>query len=241
MPMKKILLGTVALVALCASGPVLAADLAPYTKAPVMAAPVYNWTGFYIGAHAGGAITGGIVDPTSGDTSNGQYLAGVQIGADYQFSPHWVVGIEGQYSWLSSNNTAVNFPGGFTYSNDERALGSVTGRLGYVVGPALLYSKGGYAYSDNRQSLTLGLGGPPTAFGLDGSRRDGFTVGAGIEYMFTQNWSGKFEYQYYDFGNSTFVTPAALAAFGAFNNNEHVLKFGLNYRFGVASPVVAKY
>jgi len=237
--MKKILLGTVGLVALCASAPALAADLAPYTKAPAMAAPVYNWTGFYIGAHAGGAIAGGIVDPASGDTSDGQYLGGVQVGADYQFAPHWVVGIEGQYSWLSSNNTAVNFPGGFVYSNDERALGSVTGRLGYVVGPVLLYSKGGYAYSDYRQNLTLG--GAPVAFGLDGSRKNGFTVGAGIEYMLTQNWSTKFEYQYYDFGNSTFVTPVPLAAFGAFNNNEHVLKFGVNYRFGLAGPVVAKY
>lgn len=237
--MKKILLGTVGLVALSASVPALAADLAPYTKAPVIAAPDYNWTAFYIGAHAGGAIAGGIVDPTSGDTADGQYLGGVQVGADYQFAPHWVVGLEGEYSWLSSNNTAVNFPGGFIYSNDERALGSVTGRLGYVIGPALLYSKAGYAYSDYRQTLTLG--GAPVAFGLDGSRKSGFSVGAGIEYLMTSNWSAKFEYQYYDFGNSTFVTPVPLAAFGAFNNNEHVVKFGVNYRFGVAGPVVAKY
>src|SRR5258708_26250512 len=50
--MKKFLLATVALVALGATAPALAADLAarPYTKAaPYVAQPIYNWTGFYIG------------------------------------------------------------------------------------------------------------------------------------------------------------------------------------------------
>src|ERR1700724_747634 len=59
--MKKFLLATVALVALGPAVPALAADLgarAPYTKAPVYAAPIYNWTGFYIGGHIGGAFSG---------------------------------------------------------------------------------------------------------------------------------------------------------------------------------------
>ena len=58
--MKKFLLGTVAVVALGAAAPAMAADLAarPYTKAPAYAAPIYNWTGFYIGGHVGGAFAG---------------------------------------------------------------------------------------------------------------------------------------------------------------------------------------
>src|ERR1051326_484665 len=59
--MKKFLLATVALVALGATAPALAADLAarPYTKAPAYtAAPIYNWTGFYIGGHLGGPVAG---------------------------------------------------------------------------------------------------------------------------------------------------------------------------------------
>ena len=54
--MKKFLLGTVGLVALGVASPALAADLAarPYTKAPpVMVDPMYNWSGFYIGANGG--------------------------------------------------------------------------------------------------------------------------------------------------------------------------------------------
>src|ERR1700730_6102851 len=60
--MKKTLLATVAVIALGATVPALAADLgaAPrtYTKAPAYVQPIYNWTGFYIGGHVGGAFSG---------------------------------------------------------------------------------------------------------------------------------------------------------------------------------------
>jgi outer membrane immunogenic protein len=244
--MKKFLLGTVALVALGATAPALAADLAarPYTKAPAyMAAPIYNWTGFYVGGHVGGAFGGnnGFIG-TTGNSNDGRFLGGVQVGADYQFAPTWVVGIEGQFSWLGSNNNAVAFvaPGaGFVYNNNQRGLGSVTGRLGYTWGPALLYVKGGYAYSDYSESLTFL--GAPTPFTLNSSHHDGFTVGGGLEYMFAQNWSGKVEYQYYNFGKTSFVTPVVLSGFGSARNDEHTVKAGINYRFNLGGPVVAKY
>jgi outer membrane immunogenic protein len=244
--MKNFLLGTVALVALGATVPALAADLAarPYTKAPAyMAAPIYNWTGFYVGGHVGGAFGGnnGFAG-TTGNSDDGRFLGGLQVGADYQFAPNWVVGIEGQYSWLGSNNNSVAFlaPGaGFVYNNNQRGLGSVTGRLGYTWGPALLYVKGGYAYSDYSESLTFL--GAPFPFTLNSSHHDGYTVGAGLEYMFAQNWSGKIEYQYYDFGKTNFVTPVILSGFGNNRNDEHTVKAGINYRFNLGGPVVAKY
>ena len=242
--MKKFLLSTVALVALGATAPALAADLAarPYpTKAPAYAAPIYNWTGFYIGGHLGGAFSSdnnfnGLV---TGNNGNGRFLGGVQVGGDYQFAPNWVLGIEGQYSWLANNNGGVIFPGGFTYTNNQRGLGSVTGRVGYTWGPALLYVKGGYAFSDNNENVTLG--GAPIAFAFDSDHKNGYTVGAGVEYMFAQNWSAKVEYQYYNFGKSRFIAPAALAPFGSFTTDDHVVKAGLNYRFNWGGPVVAKY
>src|SRR5450759_1885650 len=136
--MKKFLLGTVALVALGATVPALAADLGArpaYTKAPAYMAPIYNWTGFYIGGHVGGAFSGnnnfnGLV---TGNNNDGRFLGGLQAGADYQFAPNWVVGIEGQYSWLGNNNNGVAFTGtGYVYTNNQRGLGSVTGRVGYT-------------------------------------------------------------------------------------------------------------
>src|SRR4051812_49586962 len=54
--MKKLLVGTVGLIALAIAAPASAADLAarPYTKAPPpMMAPLYDWSGFYIGANGG--------------------------------------------------------------------------------------------------------------------------------------------------------------------------------------------
>jgi len=59
--------------------------------------------------------------------------------------------------------------------------------------------------------------------------------------MFAPNWSAKAEYMYYDFGNTRFVTPAPLAPFGSWHNDEHTLKVGVNYRFNLGGPVVARY
>jgi outer membrane immunogenic protein len=239
--MKKFLLGTVALVALGATVPALAADLAarPYTKAaPYAAQPIYNWTGFYIGGHIGGAFAGN----NSLNGNDGRFLGGVQGGADYQFAPNWVIGIEAQYSWLSNSNNGRLFPGGVVVTSNNDQLGSVTGRLGYTWGPALLYAKGGYAWKDGN-NLGVSVGGLPVAFATDGNHRDGFTVGGGLEYMFAQNWSAKVEYQYYNFGNTTFT--AGPLAFGTrFRDEEHTVKAGLNYRFNWGNwggPVVAKY
>jgi outer membrane immunogenic protein len=243
--MKKFLLATVALIALGATVPALAADLAArptYTKAPAYAAPIYNWTGFYVGGHVGGAWAnnsnfGGLAISNS---NNGQFLGGVQVGADYQFAPTWVIGLEGQYSWLGSNNNGATFPTGLVYTNNQRGLGSFTGRLGYTWGPALLYVKGGYAYSDNNESLRLA--GVPVAFGFDSNHSNGYTVGAGLEYMFAQNWSAKVEYMYYDFGSSRFTAPAALVPFNSFRTSDQTVKAGLNYRFNWGGgPVAARY
>src|SRR6201995_4189142 len=132
--MKKFLLATVALVALGATAPALAADLgaAPrtYTKAPAYVQPIYNWTGFYIGGHIGGAFAGN----NSLEGNDGRFLGGVQGGFDYQFAPNWVTGIEAEYSWMNRNNTGVNFPGGVVVTDRDNQLGSVTGRVRYHLG-----------------------------------------------------------------------------------------------------------
>jgi outer membrane immunogenic protein len=237
--MKKFLLATVALVALGATVPALAADLAarPYTKAPAYApAPIYNWTGFYIGGHIGGAFAG--ENSLTGD--DGRFFGGVQGGADYQFAPSWVIGVEAQYSWLGSSNNGVLFPGGTIVTSNSDQLGSVTGRLGYTWGPALLYAKGGYAWKDGN-NLSATVGGVPVAFATNGNDRDGYTVGAGLEYMFAPNWSGKVEYQYYNFGSTSFTSGPADIVGVRFRDDEHTVKAGLNYRFNWGGPVGPKY
>jgi len=236
--MKKLLLGAATLIAFAA--PAVAADIPArtYTKAPAYTVPeaVYNWTGFYIGGHLGGAFAG----DNSVLGSNARFLGGVQGGFDYQFAPNWVAGAEAQYSWLSNNNNAVAFPGGTLITGNNGQLGSVTGRLGYAWGPALFYGKGGFAWRDNN-NFAVTVAGVPAAFTTSGSNKDGYTVGAGLEYLFAPNWSAKAEYQYYNFGNTTFTAGPAPIVGARFRDDEHNVKLGVNYRFGWGGPGPAKY
>jgi outer membrane immunogenic protein len=241
--MKKLLLATVTLAVLGGVLPAAAADLAArpyYSKAPAYVAPIYNWTGFYIGGHIGGAFSSdnNFNGLSTGNNGNGRFLGGVQVGADYQFAPSWVLGVEGQYSWLSGDVGAV-FPGGLAYTNNQRGLGSVTGRVGYTWGPGLIYVKGGYAYSDNNERVTSF--GTAIPFAIDGNHRDGYTVGAGVEYMFAPSWSAKVEYQYYNFGDARFTAPGALVPVGSFTTDDHTVKAGVNYRFNWGAPVAGRY
>lgn len=242
--MKKILLGSVALVAL-GTASAFAADLPArtYTKAPAyVPAPIYNWTGFYIGGHIGGAFNGS--DNLYG--SDGRFAGGVQGGADYQFAPNWVLGIEAEYTWTARDTTNVLFAAPpaavpFTVQGRSSDFGSVTGRLGYTWGPALLYAKGGLAFRGNNDNVNVfnTATGAPLAFAV--SRKDtGYTVGAGLEYLFTPNWSAKIEYQYYNFGTTDISVPAA-GGVVSYRDDVHTVKAGLNYRFNWGGPVVAKY
>ncbi|WP_424630146.1 outer membrane protein [Bradyrhizobium sp. SYSU BS000235] len=222
-----------------------AADLPArtYTKAPAYApAPIFNWTGIYVGAHLGAAFGGddsfasnyGLLGGSSRDAA---FLGGGQIGADYQFAPNWVVGIEGQISGLSNNNRT--FSDGFNSFRDRSDwLASVTGRLGYTWGPGMIYAKGGVAFRDNN-GLEATAGFLPAVTDRNST---GWTVGGGFEYMFAPAWSAKVEYQYYNFdttnvGFSALGNPAVLS----YKDDLHTVKVGVNYHFNWASPVVARY
>lgn len=241
--MKKFLMGTVALLALAA--PAAAADLGPrtYTKAPVYApAPMYNWTGFYIGAHIGGAWNADNSFGAAGFNSDdrGHFMGGGQIGADYQFAPNWLIGIEANISALSGDANAWT-NGAFIATRGNDYLGSVTGRLGYVFGPAVVYAKGGLGFTDTTYGLTTAAG-VAVPFTNASNKDTGYTVGGGLEYMFAPNWSAKAEYQYFNFDNGQqFISAAAFPTGVAIDHEFHTFKVGVNYRFGGAAPVVAKY
>ena len=139
-------------------------------------------------------------------------MGGFQAGADWQFAPNWVVGAEGQYSWLGKNNLNATFPNGSCLqqrSARDRARSPAASATPGV--RAWLYVKGGYAYSDNRDTLTFA--------GVSGRLRARYATIAtatpsapASEYMFAQNWSAKAEYQYYNFGDTRFVTPGRAGA-----------------------------
>src|ERR1700674_4174099 len=99
--MKKLLLGTAMAMAIVAGA--AAADLP--VKAPMPAPPpVWGWTGCYVGANVGAGFsriaTSDVTTTPPTDTgtiTNSGIVGGGQVGCDYQFSDHWVVGVEGEF------------------------------------------------------------------------------------------------------------------------------------------------
>jgi outer membrane immunogenic protein len=235
--MKKSLLTGVALAAIGSSAS--AADLGarPYTKAPPPVVTAYNWTGFYIGAMGGYGWSQSVdiagIAGTTNDIKGG--FGGGTIGYNWQAAGSPVVfGIEADGAWSDINFSETLL--GVTVEDRIRAFGSVTGRVGYAVDAALLYLKGGYAWADNRASIG--------AFGIalfsESQFHSGWTVGAGFEYGFAPNWSGKVEYMFASYANENYVT-AFVPGGVAFGADIHTVKAGINYRFGWGTPVVAKY
>ncbi len=209
-----------------------AADLGqrPVYKAQPAPIAIYNWSGFYIGGHAGYAwgreevqdnITG-----VTGKTDPSGFLAGAQVGYNWQVS-QWVFGIEGDWSWTNADGDAA-IPGAIVTS-EHNWYSTLTGRVGYAVDNWLWYLKGGAAWAETDYSIA-GLGVSET--------RNGWTIGGGLEYGLTPNWSAKLEYNYLDFGKDSIAAPIGVQA----DTQVHLFKAGLNYRFDWGkAPVVARY
>jgi outer membrane immunogenic protein len=253
--MKKILLGTASLLAFGAVAPASAADLAarPYTKAPPMvAAAIYDWSGFYIGINGGGGsahkcwdlavIPAGPVVPNAPEgchNATGGTVGG-QIGYRWQ-AANWVFGVEGQGNWADFSGTNVNlvFPA-LTDRSKIDAFGLFTGQVGYAWNNVLGYIKGGAAVtSDKYRTFTTATG---VTVDSASETRWGGTIGAGLEVGFAPNWSVGFEYDHLFMGtkNISANTPAGLfSATDRIHQDVDVGTVRLNYRWG--GPVVARY
>ena len=256
--MKKFLLGTVGLVAL-GIAPAMAADMpvkAPYTKAPV--APVYDWSGFYIGANAGGGWSHkcwdvsnilGVTLPTvlpdgCQDPSGG--VAGGQIGYRWQ-SASWVFGLEASGDWanLKGSSASPLLAGtilNVTNQSKIDGLGFFTGQVGVAFNNVLWYIKGGAAVAGDKYTGSLTVNGFP----LDNASetRVGGVIGTGLEYGLTPNIIIGVDYQHAFMGarSITFLPDAALPVISRIENirqDVDVVTARLSYKF--CGPVIAKY
>jgi outer membrane immunogenic protein len=229
--MKKSLLLGAALVVL--AGAAQAADLP--RKMPVKAppAPVWSWTGFYIGGYYGTSLSQSkaTTDGTAGsvDLNDTGITAGGTLGYNWQFSPIGLVGIEGDVGWLGTKRTFTDFDSAQTFGAKSTWYATLRGRLGYVTGPSVLYVTGGGAWVNAEESF-----GVPAAVTTNKDTETGWTAGVGIETKLSRSWTAKTEYLYMDLGSAsvTGVIPGAATQTASYDNQFHVLKTGLNYKFG---------
>jgi outer membrane immunogenic protein len=262
--LRRILLASVGAVAL--AGTALAAEPPP-APPPVYVPPVpiFTWTGVYVGGQIGYAW--GTTNANAGDNfgdfrtfsfnTNG-VIGGAHVGYNLQLN-QFVIGLEGDVdgSSLSNTESGVIFPAGLvangilpanaailpvTVIGHLRVQGSIRGRLGYAWDRVLLYATGGVAFG--------GFGGSvSTPFGFDSqaTTRVGWTVGGGLEYAVTNNWSIRAEYRYTQYGNNTIFATNAFGSVGGFANlkvNQNRVQVGFSYKFDTApppAPIVAKY
>jgi outer membrane immunogenic protein len=254
--MKKLLLATTCLA--LSSTISMAADMSvPYSKAPMMAAPVFSWTGCYIGAHAGG---GTMTSNFEGSGTNGTgAVAGGQVGCNYQ-DGNWVFGAEGEGYWsnikitdrdssianLVVNNTLFND----TLTVKNTADFTIAARAGITFDRTLIYAKGGWAWGQMKfDSTSICCNANPTTSTFSSSGTlDGFLVGAGIEHALTRNWTVKFEYNYIAYGNKELtisqcrVNVCGVTGTESFSATKQIFKVGANYLFDIGgAPLVAKY
>ncbi|MBR1124012.1 porin family protein [Bradyrhizobium lablabi] len=247
--MKKLFAASAGLAALFVS-PALAADLP--AKAPIYkaaAAPIFNWTGCYVGANIGGGwARKHIVDQEPGlegvdrDRHNSSgVVGGGQIGCDYQVNS-FVFGIQGMFDAADITGSGLDLANPLlTWTSKNEWFATVTGRVGFAVTPAaLIYAKGGGAWVKDHSLLTFATGTQSTP----DRTMNGWTVGGGLEYMFAPNWSVFAEYNYIwlqsnDRATFTRSTDGATFPYDVHNNLQTVL-VGINYRFG-GGAITARY
>lgn len=164
-----------------------------------------NWSGFYAGAHGGYGWTkltvNGDEDNEKMDLKGG--LGGLHAGYLWQWQ-QLVAGVEGDFSWssidFSERHTDGSEIGDVSVKNDWFA--SIRGRLGYDLGPALLYGTAGVAWTDwSVDSKFHDLGSGETNHFTGGSTGSGWVIGGGGELKITENILVRLESLHYRFDN----------------------------------------
>ncbi len=249
---RQILLASVGAIAF--AGSAFAADL-PYRGPPPVYAPpppIFTWTGFYIGGQVGYAWDRDTTDfftadPAapffSADTRPNGVIGGAHVGYNLQIAP-WLIGLEGTVDGTSLSKT-ISLAGlpALTVHSREDIQGSIRARIGIAFDRVLIYGTGGAAFTGITDHYRIGF--PFFLAEQISKTRAGWTVGGGLEYAVTNNWSIRAEYRYSDFGRFNDFPFGILASVPEARHHltENQVQAGISYKFEslVPAPVVAKY
>jgi outer membrane immunogenic protein len=173
------------------------------------------------------------------------FIGGGQAGYNWQTGA-FVLGVvtdfDGTSLSSSRNFSSAPFTGaGLLYNGDtlnvnSKAsldwLGTTRAKLGFVATPdnrLMVYATGGVAYGGGSSHFNV-YDSVYNAYwsGSPSSTRVGWTIGAGVEYAFTNNWTIGGEYLYADLGSRSVTTVANPAAATFFPNVYATAKFSYN-------------
>ena len=182
--------------------------------------------------------------PTTIGVNQSGAMIGGQIGCDYQFPSNFVLGVEGAVSGSTMKGSRLvalpdSPPDTALINVKTDFMPTLTARAGYAFDHWLFYAKGGVAWASNKYSVVGTINGaaavgsaPGTTFDFEGlSVRTGWTVGAGVEWAFAEDWSARLEYDYYDFGTHTATMNDVVNGPGplSFKTTMQMVKLGVNF------------
>ena len=191
-------------------GPALSADM-PLKAPPIQS--VFDWTGFYIGAHTGysrGSSNAVLSDPASTATSNffGGVIGGVQAGYNVRLPSGMLLGVEADITfpnYLTSNSVVSSLATARSALTEQwDYVATARGRVGYATGPWLAYATGGLVWAGDRFLNSPAVGSDEKIL----NTRLGWAAGGGVEYAFAPHWSARLEYLYSRFEKADIAFPS---------------------------------
>jgi outer membrane immunogenic protein len=265
-PMKRLLLSSLAALALSAGSSAFAADLRMPVKAPYAPPPpAITWTGCYVDGGIGygmwnqdrfGETDPGLVPLTNTFTSGGQgWLGRVGAGCDYQVASSWVIGVFGDYDFMDLQSKNFADLQGVGAIEKESGAWYAGGRIGYLVTPSLLgFVDGGYTQTRfDRQELfdTLVTPAAPLGANIAAHTYSGWFIGGGTEYALNMSWipirglfwRSEYRYAQYQADNLPITLDSGLPTGAGEHSQKQVqtITSGLVWRFNFGGPVAARY
>jgi len=219
------------------SGSAFAADAIVRREDPIPVPPAvapaasYDWSGIYLGVDGG--FKGFSLDFAPNDqaeaagfgrakaTAKGGFVGGY-IGYNYQID-NWVIGAEGDAQFHFGKADTDEILREYAAVGEAKGFGSLRARLGYAVDRFMPYVTGGVALEHLKLSTKDG-----DKLKEDSKTRLGYTLGAGVDYAITDNWIGKVEYQFMDFGKKSYDLNIGSADL---SSQSHTVRIGLSYKF----------
>jgi outer membrane immunogenic protein len=257
--MKKLLISSIATLGLLGTS-ASAADMAVKASPPAPVAAPWSWTGFYVGVNAGGSIGRNTTNnntqnisipagenlPESFTVSPAGFAGGGQIGYNWQFSPNWLFGVEGDVQGLDQKETTTTGSSELVTTQQQDWFVTARARFGYTNGDWLWYVTGGGAWGNIKQTCAFlaAPGGPTLGSVSNSTTNSGWTVGGGVETHLWGNWTAKAEYLYLDLGSISggpFIAESGdIFAFTVNTHvHDHIVRVGINYKWGADNGYAA--